>query len=86
MINDAPPFKGLNMRIPIIIPMTGRGFINHGSGLPDWGFCRGSSTCRDPHSPSRQTTGKVNPKPQTLDPISLTHTLDPKPEAPNPKP
>ena len=35
MINKPPPFKGLNIRIPIIIPIKGRGFINHGSGLRD---------------------------------------------------
>ena len=29
-----PPFEGLNInKIPIIIPITGRGFINQGSGL-----------------------------------------------------
>ena len=47
MINNPPPFKGLNIRIPIIIPIKGRGFIriqivipikgrgfmNQGSGL-----------------------------------------------------
>ena len=34
MINKHPPFKGLNIRIPIIIiPIKGRGFINQGSGL-----------------------------------------------------
>ena len=33
MINNPPPVKGLNIRIPIIIPIKGRGFINHGSGL-----------------------------------------------------
>ena len=33
MINKPPPFKGLNIRIHFIIPMKGRGFINHGSGL-----------------------------------------------------
>ena len=33
MINKPPPFKGLNIRIPITIPIKGRGFINHGSGL-----------------------------------------------------
>ena len=26
-------FKGLNIRIPIVIPIKGMGFINHGSGL-----------------------------------------------------
>ena len=31
MINKHPPFKGLNSRIPIIIPTKGKGFINHGS-------------------------------------------------------
>ena len=33
MINESPPFMGLNIRIPIIIPIKGQGFINHGSGL-----------------------------------------------------
>ena len=33
MINKPPPFKGLNFRIPIIIPIKGRRFINHGFGL-----------------------------------------------------
>ena len=27
------PCKGLNIRIPIMIPMKGRGFMNQGSGL-----------------------------------------------------
>ena len=33
MIHKPLPFKDLNIRIPIIIPMEGRGFIIHGSGL-----------------------------------------------------
>ena len=33
MINKPPPSKGLDTGIPIIIPIKGRGFINHGSGL-----------------------------------------------------
>ena len=33
MIDEPPPFKDLNIRIPIIIPIKGMGFINHGSGL-----------------------------------------------------
>ena len=33
MINKPPPFKGLNIRIPIIIPIKGSGFMNQGSGL-----------------------------------------------------
>ena len=33
MINKAPPFKGLNNRIPIIISMKRRGVINQGSGV-----------------------------------------------------
>ena len=37
MINKPPPFKGLNIRIPIIMPIKGRGFINQGSGLPGSG-------------------------------------------------
>ena len=33
MINEPPPFKGPNIRFPIIIPIKGRGFINQGSTL-----------------------------------------------------
>ena len=33
MINKPPPFKGLDSRIPIIIPTKGRGFIHQGSTL-----------------------------------------------------
>ena len=32
-----PPFKGLIIRIAIIIPIKGRGFINHWSGIPAFG-------------------------------------------------
>ena len=35
MINEPPRFKGLNIRIPTIIPIQGRGFINQGSTLGD---------------------------------------------------
>ena len=33
MIYEPPPGGGLNIRIAIIIPIKGRGFINQGSGL-----------------------------------------------------
>ena len=33
MINKPPPFKGLNIRIPIIIPMKGKGLLVRGLGL-----------------------------------------------------
>ena len=33
MMNNPPPFKGLNIRIPSTIPIKGRGVINHGSTL-----------------------------------------------------
>ena len=33
MINKPPQFKGLTIRIPTITPITGKGFINQGSGL-----------------------------------------------------
>ena len=33
MIHTPRPFKGLNIRIPVIIPTKGRWFINQGSGL-----------------------------------------------------
>ena len=32
--NVDPPFEGLDIRIPIITPIKGTGFINQGSGLP----------------------------------------------------
>ena len=38
MINEPPPFKGLTIRIPIIIPIQGRGFINQGSTKNSSGF------------------------------------------------
>ena len=39
MINKLRPFEGLNIRIPTIIPMQGRGLINQGSGLGLRGLC-----------------------------------------------
>ena len=33
MINEPPPFKVLNIRIPILIPTEGKGFVNQGSTL-----------------------------------------------------
>ena len=33
MMNNPPPFKDLNVKILIIIPIKGMGLINHGSGL-----------------------------------------------------
>ena len=33
MINNPHPFKGLNTRILILNPISGRGFVNHGSTL-----------------------------------------------------
>ena len=40
MINKPPPFKGLNIRIPIIIPIKGRGLLIRGlhyaMGLRNW--------------------------------------------------
>ena len=35
MISKPPPFKGLDIGIPIVIPIKGRGFINQGSTLPE---------------------------------------------------
>ena len=32
-VNKLPPFQGLNIRNPIIIPVKGRGFINQRSTL-----------------------------------------------------
>ena len=34
MTNKTPPFKGLNVRIPIIIPIKAMGFVNWRSTLP----------------------------------------------------
>ena len=33
VVNTPAPFKGLNIRIPIIVPIEGRGVINQGSSL-----------------------------------------------------
>ena len=33
MIDKPPPLKGLNIRIPVLIPIKGRGVINYGSTL-----------------------------------------------------
>ena len=33
MTNKPPPCKGRNIRIPIVIPIKGRGFINQGFGV-----------------------------------------------------
>ena len=33
MVNKPPPFKGLTIRTPIIIPIKGRPFINQRFGL-----------------------------------------------------
>ena len=50
MINKPPPFKGLDIRIPIIIPIKGREFINEGSALVLKGceqhFCFETSSTR----------------------------------------
>ena len=40
MMKKLPSFKGLKMRIPIIIPIKGRRIINQGSGV------RGREGCR----------------------------------------
>ena len=42
MINKPPPFKGPNIRIPIIIPIKGRELINQGSTL---GWKDGGQRC-----------------------------------------
>ena len=34
MTNTSPRFKGLNIRIPMIIPIKGRGFFDQRSTLP----------------------------------------------------
>ena len=41
MMNEPPPVKDLNVRIPSIIPVTRRGFVNHGSGLGLWALLLG---------------------------------------------
>ena len=32
MMNKLPPFKGVNIWIPILVPITGRGLISQGLG------------------------------------------------------
>ena len=34
VIDKPPPFKGINIRIPSILPTKGRGLIKQGSTLP----------------------------------------------------
>ena len=38
VINEPPPLNGLFIRIPVITPINGRGFINRGSALV-YGLC-----------------------------------------------
>ena len=45
MISKTPPFQGLNIRIPIIIPIRGRGFVNQGSGLGALSTAHSSGCC-----------------------------------------
>ena len=67
MINKPPPFKGLNIRIPIVTPIKGKGFINQGSGLlrfVPW-------SCRSP-SPQVPSKGHI---PWIKDPIPRVQTV-----------
>ena len=58
MINKHPPFKGLHIRIPIIIPIKGRGFINHGSTLRKKGM-HFLCLCRD-YTPIVPTENQIS--------------------------
>ena len=50
MINKPPLLKGLNIRIPIMIPAQGKGFIDHWSGLVEnGGISYVSSLLQDPY-------------------------------------
>ena len=52
LINNPPPFKGLNIRIPMIIPSKGMGFTNV-RGL-HYASCFEAQACRSPgRFPSR---------------------------------
>ena len=53
MINKPPPFKGLHIRIPTIIPIKGRGFINQGSGLDGKDVLRVAHTWNQPNYSTR---------------------------------
>ena len=59
MINKHPPFKGLNVRIPSIIPMKGRGVVYQGFGL------RPKLACKVKAGPRPKSEA---PKPETLCP------------------
>ena len=37
MINEPPPFESLNIRIPIIIPIKGKGFVTQGVWVREYG-------------------------------------------------
>ena len=61
MINKHPPFKGLNIRIPTIIPIKVRGVIEQGSTLKlssHWFLVREKELCA------------LNPKPLTCSCLS----------------
>ena len=47
MINKPSPSKGLDISIPMIIPIKGRGFINQGSGLGVTAMKRGTEYIAD---------------------------------------
>ena len=80
MINKPPLFTGFNIRIPIIIPIKGRGFINRGSGLA---LAQGAahkvgelSGLSEVHALQAET---LNPEQK------FPKTKNPKPEIPKPK-
>ena len=78
LLKRPPPFKGLDIRIPIIIPIKGRGFVNQGSGL---GFRFQISTLQS-------STEILSLKPRsakTPNPLNSTNLAE-SPEALNPKP
>ena len=64
MMNKPPPLKGLDIRVPTIIPIQGKGFINQGSTLPSLTSSlrfhqRASQNCvpvrQKPQAPNSQT-------------------------------
>ena len=56
MIYKPPPLKGLDIKIPIIIPIKGRGLTNQGFGLPSadmWELTNHADTPTSTDPPSK---------------------------------
>ena len=84
MINKLPPCKGLNIRIPIKVPIEGRVFINHGLTVvwPRWTRLCLCLLALHPHAGVKEACNKspspkpfcVNPEPKMYSGLSAPET------------